>query len=124
MNWLEQIRNLLPHQLAVEHQPETPRYSRARSKLRHIVNRGKYLGKREEKERTLEIAVWTPPEHGRGTGYYCCFRVYFKDDELLYAVLFCFYDGTEKSPGFRSFESALAFAKSEDFYGDNNENAH
>ena len=30
----------------------------------------------------------------------------------------------KKSPGFRSFESALAFAKSEDFYGDNDENAN
>lgn len=122
MNWLKEIRNLLPHQLAVEHQPETPRYSRARSKLRYIVNRGMYLGKRDKKERTLEIAVWTPSEQGKGMGYYSCLRVYFKEDDLLCAVLFSFYDGTEKSPGFRSFASALSFAKSENFYGGNDEN--
>lgn len=124
MNYLDQIKMLSSRQLAVEHQPETPRYSRARSKLRYVVDQGRYLGKREVGERTLEIAVWTSPEQGRGTGYYSCFRIYFKNDEVIFAILFCFYDGTEKAPGFRSIESARSFAKSEGFYGDNNENTN
>jgi len=32
-----------------------------------------------------------------------------------YAVLFCFYDGTEASPGFRSLEAAHTFALSQGF---------
>jgi hypothetical protein len=83
------------------------------------VGRGRYLGERsvEKRRREIEIAVWAPPEQGRRPGYYCCFRIYFKGDDMVFAVLFCFYDGTEGSPGFRSFESARAYAFSEGFDG-------
>ncbi len=123
MNWLERIRKLSPRQRAVQHQPETPRYSRARSKFRYVVDRGRYLGERRvgKRRREIEIALWAPPGQGRGPGYYCCFRIYFKGDDVISAVLFCFYDGTEGSPGFRSVESARAYAHSEGFDGGRDE---
>ena len=52
--------------------------------------------------------MWAPPGHGRGPGYYCCFRIYHPQGETLFALLFCFYDGTEGSPGFKQVWSELA----------------
>lgn len=125
MHWLEKIEKLSLRQRAVQHEPETPRYSRARSKLRYVVDHGQYLGERraEGRRREIEIAVWTPPERGREPGYYGCFRIYFKGEEVIFAVLFCFYDGTERSPGFRSIESARAYARSEGFREEKDETA-
>ena len=126
MDWLEVIRNLFPRQRAVEHNPETPRYSRARSKLRYVLERGFYLGERQNPlhENSVEIAVWAPPGHGRGSGYYCCFRIFLEDNEVTFTVLFCFYDGTEGAPGFKSIDSARVFAVSNGFNGESCENPH
>lgn len=43
MDWLDVVRQLSPQQRAVEHQPETPRYSRARTKLRYVIEQATYL---------------------------------------------------------------------------------
>lgn len=112
MNWLEALQALSSRQRAVEHQPETPRYARARTKLRYLVERAIYLGERPNPlhQNCVEIAVWVPPGHGRGPGYYGCFRMYLEDNMPVFAVLFCFYDGTEGSPGFRSLDAAGVFA--------------
>ena len=119
MDWLDRIRNLDDRHLAVEHQPETHRYSRGRSKLRYLVNQGQILGQTAVcgRENEMEIALWSPPEQGR-SGYYSCFRIYHSKGDITFAVLFCFYDGTENSPGFRSGDSAKEYANSEGFTGE------
>ena len=66
--------------------------------------------------REIEIAVWAPPDAGKRSGHYGCFRVFFKGGEVLSAVLFCYYDGTEGSPGFTSREKGASFRQTTGFY--------
>jgi hypothetical protein len=62
----------------------------------------------------IEIAVWAPSD-SRGTGYYCCFRLFVEDGVTTGAVLYAFYDGTESSPGFPTPQEARAFAQANGF---------
>ena len=118
MDWLEEIRRLPAERRAVQHEPETPRYAKARQKLRYIVREASFLGAQEDPERPATawlVAAWARPERGVGYGYYVCFRVYVEQSRVLLAVLYCLYDGTENSPGFRSVEAAKAFAETQGF---------
>lgn len=116
MNWLAALQALPPHCVGVQHVPETPRYVRARVKLDFLLQRGILLGiRRGEVALSMEVAGWAPPGHGRGPGYYFCFRVFMRDDQPERAVLFCFWDGTEGSRGFRSRSAALLFARGNGF---------
>lgn len=126
MAWLKAIRALPASRRAVQHQPETPRYARARTKLRYVLERGTFLGARQSElhQGAVEIAVWAPPGHGRGPGYYCCFRIFHQRDHEHFALLFCFYDGTEGSPGFKSVGSARIFANANGFGGADHEDHH
>lgn len=67
----------------------------------------------------LEIAVWAPSDHSRGAGYYGCFRLFVEDGVATGATLFCFYDGTESSPGIASIQEARAYARSNGFMKEN-----
>jgi len=115
--WLERVRDLPSARVFVVHNPPTPRYGRAQVKLEYVVRTASPLGSRDVPghSQRLEIAVWSPSPTGKGHGYYACFRLFLKDAELVSALLFCFYDGTEQSPGFRTREAAQAYAKSQDF---------
>lgn len=126
MDWLQELRNLPPNRRAVQHHPETPRYARARAKLRYIIERGIFLGIRQHalSGNAVEVAVWAPPGHGTGAGYYCCFRLLLEQEEVAFAVLFCFYDGTERSPGFKGVSAARTFAAANGFTGGPYENHH
>lgn len=119
MNLLEEIQGLPRTRRAVQHEPETPRYARARAKLEYVVREAVYLGTRgaEREPEAVEIAVWARPGHGQGFGYYCCFRLFLDKGTVRWAVLFCFYDGTEGSPGFKSVDAARAYARSHGFNG-------
>jgi hypothetical protein len=117
LNWLSQLQTLPPDRLFVEHHPPTPRYGRAQSKLRWLVRESVLLGERpasRKSDNSVEIAVWARPATGKH-GYYSCFRLFLEGEEVLSALLFCFYDGTEESPGFRSVDGALAYALSQGF---------
>ena len=117
MNWLSQLQTLPPDRLFVEHHPLNPRYGRAQSKLRWLVRESVFLGERPaspESDNSVEIAVWAPPATGRH-GCYCCFRLFLECEEVLAALFFCFYDGTEESPGFRFVDGAQAYASSQGF---------
>jgi hypothetical protein len=115
VDWLEQLRRLPPERRLVAHEPPSPRYGRAAQKLRYIVQNAVLLGARRSGAR-VEIAVWCRPGHGRGAGYYACFRLEpGTADTLSCAVLFCSYDGRDQSPGFRSVERAAAFARENGF---------
>ena len=95
----------------VAHEPETPRYARARQKLRYLLREGVYLGTADLadwRSGRLEIAVWAPPGQGRGPGYYGCFRLFLEGWLVTGAVLFCFYDGTESSPRLATLQDAQA----------------
>ena len=126
VDWLHEIRALPASRRAVQHQPETPRYARARAKLRYVLECGIYLGGRQSTHhrKAAEIAVWAPPGHGRGPGYYGCFRIYHPPGEAPFALLFCFYDGTEGSPGFKSVEQTRAFATDNGFGRGDHEDHH
>jgi hypothetical protein len=119
VDWLEELRQLPAERRAVQHEPETPRYAKARQKLRYIVREARLLGVQEDPERpgaAWLLAVWAPPDRGIGYGYYACFRAYLDQGRILLAVLYCLYDGTESSPGFKSFDPAKAFAKTQGFH--------
>jgi len=63
----------------------------------------------------VEVALWASPPTGRGYGFYSCFRLLREAGVVTAAVLFCFYDGTERSPGFRTESAAQSFARSQGF---------
>lgn len=127
MDWLQQIRALPPSRRFVQHEPETPRYSRARLKLDYLLHASVLLGNRPADHPTaIEVALWAPPADGRGHGYYSCLRV-FRDEAAtpVAAVLFCFWDGTEGSRGFRTQGAAQVFATASGFtHRDDHEDNH
>ena len=112
-DWWDAVKQLSAAHRFVDHQPETPRYAQARQKLPYLIREGVYLGcsHRASSDDCVEIAVWAPPADGRGPGYYCCFRLYLVEDVVMYASLFCFYDGTESSPSLRNLHEAEAYAR-------------
>ncbi|MDP2312418.1 MAG: hypothetical protein Q8P41_05895 [Pseudomonadota bacterium] len=119
MDWLAKIRALPASQRGVEHEPpDTRRYATARQKLGYVLREATYLGALVVEPGRVEVAVWCPPGHGRGAGYYACFRVYVDGVEPPKAVMFCFYDGTDGSPSLRSMAAARAFAHARDFKED------
>jgi hypothetical protein len=117
-DWWEAVKELPDTNRFVAHEPETPRYARARQKLRYLLRKAVYLGishtSRGDDGR-IEIAVWAAPDQGRGPGYYGCFRLFVESGVVTGAVLFCFYDGTEKSPRLSSLQDAQAFARANGF---------
>ncbi|MCB9780528.1 MAG: hypothetical protein H6742_18320 [Alphaproteobacteria bacterium] len=118
-SWLQRLRDVPLDFRVVQHDPMTRRYDRANQKLDYLVREGRFLGIRAS-ERTgavaIELAVWTRSAAGKGCGYYACFRLFLDDHGTAnYAVLFCFYDGTDGSPCLKGFESALTFARSNGF---------
>ncbi len=114
--WWDAVKQLPATHRFVAHEPETPRYARARQKLRYVVREGIYLGStsQSEDDEQTEIAVWAPSAR-RGAGYYCCFRLFIEEGVTTGAVLYSFYDGTESSPGFSTLQDALAFAQANGF---------
>lgn len=107
------MRRLSSDRVFVQHNPPTPRYGRAQAKLSWILKTSTSLGLRphESAADRVELSLWAPNPEGRGHGYYACFRLFFESEVVTAAMLFCFYDGTEKSPGFRTLISALEFAR-------------
>ena len=101
----------------VLHQPETARYQRAREKFDYLLTAAVVLGVRQQSPEVAseEIAIWAPSANGQSSGNYACVRLYYESLELTLAVLFCFYDGTERSPGFRSEGAALVYSRSHGF---------
>lgn len=119
MDWIAALRELPEDALWVQHRPLTPRYVRAAAKLPALLRSAALLGTRpaENPEHT-ELATWSPPPDGRGVGAYCCFRAYgARVGPLRAAALFCFYDGRDQSPGFRTLSSAQTFARDAGFLG-------
>ena len=112
-SWWEAVKGLPETNRFVAHEPETPRYARARQKLRYLIRAGEYLGATDapEHDRRIEIAVWAPSAQGWGPGYYACFRLFIEDGVATTAVLFCFYDGNESSPCLPNLQDAQAFAE-------------
>lgn len=110
-DWLQDVRALPTRAVFVKHEPPTPRYGRAQAKVLYLLRESEVVGCREaDYPGAVEIAAWAPSPSG-GVGYYTCFRLFLgSDQEVEAAVLFCFYDGTEKSPGFKSAQSAREFA--------------
>ena len=119
MNPQYDLRKLPPETVDVWHKPMTERYFRAVIKRKMIIKDGIFLGTRQpEAKKAKEIAIWLQNPSGRKRcGYYTNFRFFYSTKgEPLSAVLFCFYDGTDKSPCFRTLGSAKAFAKNEGFH--------
>ena len=115
-DWLHDVRALPARSVFVRHEPPTPRYGRAQAKLRYLLRESVVIGRRDaDYPGAVEIAAWARPPSG-GFDYYSCFRLFLGDErEIMMTVLFCFYDGTEKSPGFRSARSAGDFAHAHGF---------
>lgn len=112
-NWLDTLRELPLDLVGVAHQPMTLRYSRAFDKRIYLLREGILLGERSASYRqAIEIAIFAEnPNSNKKPGYYACLRIFLDEKKaVLSAVIFCFYDGTEKSPGFKSVHSALKYA--------------
>ena len=113
------LQALPPEAVDVVHEPMTERYFRASDKRKLIIKTGIFLGtRRAEAINAQELAMWMPnPSGGRRCGYYANFRLFYSaEGEPLSATLYCFYDGTHKSPCLRTQGSAHAYAKSEGFH--------
>ena len=116
VDWLERVRRLSAEQVFVQHNPPTPRYGRAQAKLPYLIREGRLLGSKSvDTPDRIEIALWARPASGRGHGYYGCFRLFLEDGDVLAALLFCFYDGTENSPGFKTVDAAAQSAAGNGF---------
>ena len=118
MNWKQILQQLPADACFVQHQPFTPRYRRAANKIEYLLENAVFLGVRDSEGRhsgCLEIATWAPEPARRRDGYFACFRVHLQDDAPTLAVLYCFYDGTDQSLGFRSLEAAAAYAYTQGF---------
>jgi hypothetical protein len=104
--------------VGVSHEPMSLRYGRAFDKRIYVLREAVLLGVREQIiQQTPEIAIFAAhPNSNKAPGYYVCLRLFLdKDHNVLSAVIFCFYDGTEKSPGFKSLETARTYAYGEGF---------
>lgn len=115
--WWDAVKQLPATHRFVVHEPETPRYARARQKLPYLIRTGVYLGWSDTtgEDDRLEIAIWAPPDQTSDSGYYSCFRLFIEDGMATGAVLFCFYDGTEASPGFTTLQDAETYARANGF---------
>ena len=77
MTWIDTLRSLPLRRVLVQHDPETPRYMRARAKLEYVLAASVLLGSRAaDYAGATELALWAPPPSGRGPGYYSCFRAF------------------------------------------------
>lgn len=117
-DWMADLRALPGDRIDVCHEPMTERYFRAISKRMVLARWGVFLGVRPTTAASVwEIAVWLENQTSpRKAGAYACFRVFYSEEmRPLSAILFCFYDGTEKSPAFRSEEAARIYAREGEF---------
>jgi hypothetical protein len=88
--WHALLRDLhTKGRLVVQHEPWTPRYERARLKLRDLLAGLQVLGwQHGEQEGALELALWAlDPNHIR-RGWYACVRVVWRDGAPTYAHLY------------------------------------
>lgn len=112
-NWLAALNELPLDLVSVAHQPMTPRYSRALDKRIYLIREGVLLGERSASyNNAVEIALFAEnPNGSKKPGFYACIRLFLDEKKtVLSAVIFCFYDGTEKSPGYKCVDSALKYA--------------
>ena len=119
-DWFAKLRLLPLTHVIIHHQPRTPRYDRAGSKLRYILRESALLGFRSldpPSESSVEMAVWAPHPSGKGAGFYTCFRLYLDEGSPTIAQLFAFYDGTERSIALKSLSAALTYSRSNGFGG-------
>ena len=117
MDWFSALLSLPPTRRTVRHRPLTPRYARANQKLSYLVRNSVFLGQQPDPERqnAVLVATWAPASTGRGSGFYACFRIRHADGKATSAILYCFYDGRDGSPSFKSEESARLFARQNGF---------
>lgn len=112
-DWLDELQGLPIGRVVVEHAPRTPRYDRASAKLRYLLTHSCYLGARPTEpssETSVEVALWAPNPTGRGPGFYSCVRLFHREGRATSALLFAFYDGTERSVGLKSCGAARFYA--------------
>ena len=115
-DWLKDIRNLSPEQIIVRHLPPTDRYMfSAAAALQRVLTSGEVLGWRElsgEPKKCIEVVVWTSSLNRGECGLYVCCRLHYGDKQsATSATIFCFYDGTEKSPCFKGKSEAIQAMK-------------
>jgi hypothetical protein len=112
-DWLAALRELPLDLVSVAHQPMTPRYSRALDKRIYLLREAVLLGERSANyKQAIEIALFAEnPNGNKKPGYYACMRIFLDEKRaVLSAVVFCFYDVSEKSPGFKNVDTALKYA--------------
>lgn len=116
--WHALLRDLhTKGRLVVQHEPWTPRYERARLKLRDLLAGLQVLGwQHGEQEGALELALWAlDPNHIR-RGWYACVRVVWRDGAPTYAHLYCFYDGRDQIPSVFTLATARSLARDGRFH--------
>ncbi len=111
-DWLEDLRGLSTEKVIVRHHPSTDRYLfSAAAGLPRVLSEGEAIGWRElngESKECVELVIWTPPLNRGDCGLYVCGRLYFDaKSSPISATIFCFYDGTEKSPCYKTKDEAI-----------------
>ena len=109
--FLELLQQLDPEKIEIKHNPMTERYrTHAFSSLVYLLKNGVCIGWRKlEKpilDEMIEVVIWAEPLFADSCGFYSCFRLHFLQQKLERATFFCFYDGKDKSPCFKSQEDA------------------
>ena len=109
---ISDLRSLGLEGIVIRHQPLTARYlAQASASLRQLLEKAKVIGWREvatKFERSIETVLFCNPAMDEGScGLYGCFRIHYRDKLPFEATFFCFYNGEDKSPCFRSETEAV-----------------
>lgn len=111
-------------QVFVHHEPWTARYIRAERDLKRIIFQGRLIGFKSAQKGGpgFELVVWNDKDFEERYGLYSVFRIYLQDNgKMSSAILFCFYDGKDKSSEkFRTETLAREFLKSLGYEGTKN----
>ena len=125
-NLLSEVRSLMERdrdRVFVHHEPWTARYIRAERDLKRVVFQGRLIGSKrvQSGEPGFEIVVWNDQDFEERYGLYSVFRIYAQDNgKISSAILYCFYDGKDKSSEkFRTEASAREFMKGFGYEGTN-----
>ena len=111
-DWLADLGSLGSERVFIRHNPLTDRYIyNAAAALARVMVEGDLIGWREVPgpyHQSVEAVVWTESLNHGQCGLYTGYRIHYEDDlRPLSASIFCFYDGTGKSPCLKTKREAL-----------------
>lgn len=116
-NWLKELQRLPAEKIMIRHNPPTDRYVyNAAVALPRILRDGEIIGWRKIPAidgQKIELVIWAAPLNPGQCGFYVGCRLrYGEDGPALGASIFCFYDGSDKSPCHKTKHEAVQSMRS------------